>query len=661
MKHRSHVMAAAVFLLNVFLTTTTAQAQDVQWVQQIVGTSGKFDFGQAIAADAFGDTFSTGGIQGTATFAPGVSLVADSAGDGYVAKYNSSGALKWAKRIGGSGEAFGTGIVIDNGGNSYVVGGYCGQVIFGPGEINQTLTGIGCFNGSRYDAFVAKFDAAGGFLWVATANASGVGSPIVRSIAIALDGLGNIYIDGWYEQTATFGSTVLASDASYAGDNIFVAKIDGQTHTFAWAKRAGGTSFDIASGIAADLAGNTYVTGSITGTATFATVTVNSGSGTGLFLAKYDAAGTVQWVKRTTGASGGTQVLSGGNKVDSSGNSYVTGYFFGAPTFGPGEATPVSLTTTGVSMFVARFDNTGALLWAKQATGTNSSTQGIAIDGSGNSYVSGFFSASTTFGPGEPLQTALIPEGQDGFLATYNSSGAFQAVKRIGGAGSVSPRGPARDGEGNLYLTGGVSGAVTFGPGEAGETQFTSAGIFDSFVAKFGPADIDGDLVPNVIDNCPSVFNPDQTDSNADGFGDACVPPAQLAKGVVIGSDPVIGTGSTLAAGVTLGDNVTIGSNVVLSKSVVVGDNVTIADATDASQSVQIGDNTIIGSNVLIDQRVVVGFGVRIGNGVAIGQYSTIGAGAVIGDNVTLGQHVTVAPGAVIPSGTVMGSFTSVP
>ena len=303
------------------------------------------------------------------------------------------------------------------------------------------------------------------------------------------------------------------------------------------------------------------------------------------------------------------------------------------------------------------------LQWVKQTVGTSTAGLGIDIDGAGSSYVIGFYSAPTTFGSGEALQTTLTTQGgQDGYIAKYDVTGAFQSVKQIGGTGSISPRGPARDAQGALHLSGGFSGAATFGPGEAGQTQLTAGGSFDIFVAKFGPGDSDGDGIPDVIDNCPSVFNPDQADANGDGHGDACVPPGQIVgKGVQVGSDPVIGSGSTLNTDVILGDSARIGSNVVLSKGVVAGDNVTIGDASQAGQSVRIGDDVIIGSNVVINQGVTIGAGARIGDGAVIGQFSVIGSNATIGANAKLGQRVTVAPGAAVPNGAVVPAFTSVP
>ena len=659
----------AALALSWAMSGGTAGAQDVQWVRQGTGASSKFNIGGAVASDAAGSSYITGFLGGAVDFGGGTILTpADVNGDGFVAKYGNAGTLFWAKRIGGSGEAFGRAIAVDSLGNSYVGGGFCGQVIFAPGESNQTtLTGIGCFSFSRYNSFVAKYDATGTFQWVATAGASGVGTPQIFIGGLALDPSGNVYLSGWYEQTATFGGTILGSDATYVGDNIFVAKLTGATHTFAWAKRAGGTGFDISAALAVDPAGNAYVTGSIQGLAHFGSLTASANAqAVGLFLAKYDTNGTEQWVTRTTGPNGSTQAYSAGNQIDGLGNVYVTGYFFGTPTFGPAESKQSTLSTSSLDTFLARFDANGLLQWVKQTQGSGGSVgaMGLAIDAVGTSYIAGQFSAaSATFGAGEPLQATLVNQGSgDGFLARYDRTGKFHSVKQIGGTGNLAPRGPGLDAQANLYLTGGFGGAAIFGPGELGQTTLTAGGSFDVFAARFGAVDTDGDGVPDALDNCPSVANPGQADANGDGIGDACLPPASIAgKNVSVGLDPVIGAGTTINAGVTLGDNARIGSNVVLGKSVTAGDNVTIGDATQANQSVQIGSDVVIGSNVIINQGATIGSGVRIGDGAVIGQFDVIGDNATVGANATLGQRVTVAPGAAVPAGATIAAFASFP
>jgi len=95
-----------------------------------------------------------------------------------------------------------------------------------------------------------------------------------------------------------------------------------------WATRAGGSGSDQALGIAVDGSGNTYVTGTFTGTASFAPGTsLTSAGAADVFVAKYDGHGTLLWATR----AGGTQNEQGSSiAVDSLGNSYLTGTFSGS-------------------------------------------------------------------------------------------------------------------------------------------------------------------------------------------------------------------------------------------------------------------------------------------------------------------------------------------
>ena len=122
--------------------------------------------------------------------------------------------------------------------------------------------------------------------------------------------------------------------------------------------------------------------------------------------------------------------------MDGQGNSYVTGFFNDMATFGPGEPNETTLTSAGSGdIFVAKYASDGVLLWVKQAGGTDPDFFdlgfGITTDGQGNSYVTGRFADTATFGPGEPNETTLTDAGTgDIFVAKYASDGNLVWVKR---------------------------------------------------------------------------------------------------------------------------------------------------------------------------------------------------------------------------------------
>lgn len=102
--------------------------------------------------------------------------------------------------------------------------------------------------------------------------------------------------------------------------------------------------------------------------------------------------------------------------------------------------------------------------------------EAIAVDSSGNSYITGYFSGTVDFGSGDI--TAI--GSTDIFIVKLNSSGTFQWVKTYGGAGGLSfGNDIAIDSYGNSYITGFFQETVDFGGGNV-----TSAGIYDIFVLK---------------------------------------------------------------------------------------------------------------------------------------------------------------------------------
>jgi len=163
----------------------------------------------------------------------------------------------------------GRGIATDSSGNCYVTGHFQGTATFG----SITLT-----NSGNHDIFIAKLDPNGNFLWVKRAD----GGNREYGYGIATDGNGNCYVTGYFEGTATFGSTTLTSNG---GQDIYITKLD-SSGNFLWAQKAGGTEWDNGYGIAIDSSGNCYVTGIFNGTATFGSTTLTSNGGQDIFIAK---------------------------------------------------------------------------------------------------------------------------------------------------------------------------------------------------------------------------------------------------------------------------------------------------------------------------------------------------------------------------------------
>jgi uncharacterized protein YegP (UPF0339 family) len=393
--------------------------------------------GQSISSDTCGNSYVTGFFSGTATFGS-FTLVSSGSRDIFIAKLDKNGQFLWATQAGGSDPDQGLGISADKCGNSYITGFFNETATFGA----FTLVSAG-----STDIFVAKLDKNGNFIWATQAG----GTDQDQGLGISADECGNSYITGFFNGAATFGSFTLVS----AGLNdIFVAKLD-KNGKFVWATQAGGAGDDEGLGISVDNCGNSYVTGYFTGTATFGSFTLVSAGLRDIFVAKLDKNGKFLWASQ----AGGTDFDQGaGISVDNCGNSYVTGYFNLTATFGS-----FTLVSAGAAdIFIAKLDKTGQFVWVTQAYGAsdNDGGFGISVDKCGNSYVTGGFSGTATFG-----SFTLISTGDfDIFVAKLDKNGKFIWVAQAGGTETDQGNGISTDKCGNSYVTGFINENSTFGP-----------------------------------------------------------------------------------------------------------------------------------------------------------------------------------------------------
>ena len=350
-------------------------------------------------------------------------------------------------------------ITTDAAGNSYLTGWFSGTVLFG----STAVTSAG-----GHDLFVAKYDPAGSFIWVA--RAGGLGDDY--GIGIGLHASGNVYVVGSYTGPATFGATTLAGAG---GTDAVVAHLD-PAGRWQWAQPASGPGNDFGQSIAVDAGGNAYAVGAfLGGSLRVGTTTLTNTAIVSSFIIKYSPTGAVQWV--TQGRST-VSVYANAVAVDGSGAPYVFGDFSGGMIMGS-----TALASIGQQdVFVAKLSPAGgAWQWAVRAggSGNDQAPAGSAIvaDASGNTYITGRFTSNdATFG-----STQLRALGQeDAFIARLGSTGIFQWAVQAGSPGADDEgEGLALDGQGNLLATGRFGGTAAFG-----STALASAGLSDVYLSK---------------------------------------------------------------------------------------------------------------------------------------------------------------------------------
>jgi uncharacterized delta-60 repeat protein len=300
-------------------------------------------------------------------------------------------------------------------------------------------------------------------------------------------------VTGEFRETATFGAgdpneTVLTSDGLW---DMFIARYNSDG-TLVWAKRAGGSDWDVGYGVTAlsddsmVIAGNFGYESSINASATFGpgesneTILTSDGK-SDCFIARYNPDGTLAWAKRF----GGPHLDASSTITKLSDNStIVTGYFDSLATFGPGEPNQIVLNSTGwLDIFIARYNPDGTLAWAKHAGGSDGDFgNGITTLSDDSTVVTGRYSDAATFGMGEPNQITL--NGSGFFIARFNPDGTLTWAKPAENAYS---RAITTLSDNSLVVTGTFSAAAIFGQGEPNQTILNSSGEGDIFVARYNP------------------------------------------------------------------------------------------------------------------------------------------------------------------------------
>lgn len=290
----------------------------------------------------------------------------------------------------------------------------------------------------------------------------------------AVDAQGNVILAGTFTGTINLGgSNLTGADTKVGESDVFIAKFDA-TGKHLWSKSFPATRDQSGKAVAVDATGNIYLAGYFEGTVTFGG---GSHTNTGccyedIFLAKFDANGAYQWSK-AFGDPDGAQVPKG-LAVDAQGNVIMVGQFQTVTDFGTGALNAGPATYDG---FVAKFDNSGIALWAKEL-GDNTVDQfveDVTVDTSGNVLITGGAQGTIDFGGGPLMAPA---DKLNVFVAKLSPTGAYVWGDIYGGIG----RGLAiaADSKGGVGVAGEYKGQVDFG-GEALPEKSFDVG----FVARF--------------------------------------------------------------------------------------------------------------------------------------------------------------------------------
>lgn len=334
---------------------------------------------------------------------------------------------QWGNKIGldPGGNDYGMAMAKDESGNILVTGRVKGNSTFGTGGGAVTLITYG-----DRDIYICKYDSLGDFIWAR--RYGGLYSDY--GLGIATDTNSNIYITGYYTDSAQFESNNIIGNG---GQDIFIAKIN-ELGSLVWVRSIGGTSNEYANALAVDQEGNSYITGVFNGSVVFGSSTLTSSGSIDFFISKFDTYGNCIWGKRA-----GNSLNDEGKSIvvnESGTEVYVCGYYNNNVTFGT-----IALNGFGGNdIFIAKYDTSGTCTWAQRAgSSSHEFASALALDKMGNVFVTGNYIAPVNFGTtATPLIIATSSGSQDVFIAKYDVVGnIIWAKKALGGTGIDNSQG----------------------------------------------------------------------------------------------------------------------------------------------------------------------------------------------------------------------------
>jgi hypothetical protein len=304
---------------------------------------------------------------------------------------------------------------------------------------------------------------------------------------------------GWNTRSDGLGTTYSE------GQTFFMGSFDVTLYArwiLKWTSLLGAKSKDTYGyGIAVDSSGNCYVTGYTNGNLGGEDLTGNID----VFVIKYDSSGTSQWT-RLLGVDT-KDTYGSGIAIDSSGNCYVTG-------FTNGDLDEEDLTGNN-DVFIIKYNSSGTKLWTRLLGVTDKDTRGlgIAVDSSGNCYVTGYTNSD--------LDEGDSVGDYDVFVIKYDTSGTRQWTKLLGVTDKdTRGYGISVDSSGNCYVTGktdgNLDGKKVTGTNDVFVIKYDSSGV-KQWTSLLGVDNKNTYGYGTAVDSSGNCYVTGYTDSDLDG------------------------------------------------------------------------------------------------------------------------------------------------
>ncbi len=379
--------------------------------------------------------------------------------------------LDWSYSISGPSAESQSYTALDISGNMITAGMFMQTVDFDPSIGTTNLTSFG-----SADIFIKKTDANGTLLWAK--QIGGAGEENLKQMVT--DNNGNIYLTGYFKQTADFDPDLVNSFNLVSGGvlDAFMLKLDVDGN-FSWVKHATGTAAGTYYGlsITIDGSGNIFNAGVFSGDM----VNLDPGasntsfpaftSGSSSYLQKIDANGNLLWANFSSPTNGSSNITPMSLQTDANGDVYTSGSFSGIVKLDLTGAN-ITLSANGLEdIVIHKFDASGVFLWAKTVGGssTENATSSV-ISSNGYLYVAGQYKSDLLdFDSGTGVNT--LPNSGEiqtkSFIEKIDAtSGDLVWVKGFGGTtNNFAFYDIKKDLYGNLFACGAINTNQTSQPG----------------------------------------------------------------------------------------------------------------------------------------------------------------------------------------------------
>lgn len=438
------------------------------------------DTATAVAASPSGLIYLTGSTGGS------LSGQTPSGGDdAFLRQWDSSGNELWTRLFGGAVSILARGLAVDQSGNA-LVAGYTGGSVAG-----QSAADGG--------AVIRKYDDSGNTQWT---RQFGTASDDFVS-GIATDPPGNVLVVGY--AAGAFPGLI-----SSGGRDVFIRKY-GASGNHLWTRQFGSTANDVATGVATDSSGNSFIVGYLDRALPGQT----SLGGPDAFIRKFDASGNELWTRQFGTPDGD---WASGVATDSSGSVFVVGWTTGNLT------NPI--TSGNCEAFVRKYDGSGTMLWTRQfGAGEIAFAYCVAVDPAGNVFVAG-----STQGA---FPDTVSSGGVDAFVQKYGGSGDVLWTRQFGS--------PARDfaasvvtaDSGDVLIAGNTCGGLPDQESSGGTDTFVRS--YDGsgnelWTTQFGTGCAEDATHGIAVDKAGHIFAAGEARGSIDGLTPPCGLDCYLAK-----------------------------------------------------------------------------------------------------------------------------------